>query len=56
MKRIPASLLERMSQRLQPEDMTEMAIPSYLHPNPALRWMAWRRLGIDRGTTTTRLR
>jgi 2-polyprenyl-3-methyl-5-hydroxy-6-metoxy-1,4-benzoquinol methylase len=23
-----------------------MAIPSYLHPNPALRWMAWRRLQV----------
>ena len=23
-----------------------MAIPSYLHPNPALRWMAWRRLEV----------
>ena len=21
-----------------------MAIPSYLHPNPVLRWMAWRRV------------
>jgi len=23
-----------------------MAIPSYLHHNPALRWMAWRRLEV----------
>lgn len=23
-----------------------MAIPSYLHRNPALRWMAWRRLEV----------
>lgn len=23
-----------------------MAIPSYLHQNPALRWMAWRRLEV----------
>lgn len=23
-----------------------MAIPSYLHSNPALRWMAWRRLEV----------
>ncbi len=25
-------------------DRDEMAIPSYLHHNPLLRWMAWRRL------------
>lgn len=24
----------------------EMAIPSYLHPNPMMRWMAWRRVEL----------
>ena len=23
-----------------------MAIPSYIHPNPAMRWMAWRRVEV----------
>lgn len=25
------------------EDQDEMAIPSYLHPNPIVRWVVWRR-------------
>ncbi|MCB1044937.1 MAG: class I SAM-dependent methyltransferase [Acidobacteria bacterium] len=29
---------------LSEEDCDEMAIPSYLHRNPVLRWMAWRRV------------
>lgn len=44
MKRIPEALLARMAQQLSDEDRDEMAIPSYRHPNPAMRWMAWRRV------------
>jgi len=33
-----------MADELSHEDRDEMAIPSYLHRNPALRWMAWRRV------------
>jgi 2-polyprenyl-3-methyl-5-hydroxy-6-metoxy-1,4-benzoquinol methylase len=35
-----------MAAALSSEDRDEMAIPSYLHPNPALRWMAWRRVEV----------
>jgi SAM-dependent methyltransferase len=44
LRRIPAALLQRMAAELPPEERDEMAIPSYLHPNPAMRWMAWRRV------------
>ena len=43
-KRIPPDLLQKMSQLVSDEDRDEMAIPSYLHRNPMMRWMAWRRL------------
>ena len=46
MKRIPDALLTRMAQQLSDEDRDEMAIPSYLHPNPVMRWMAWRRVEV----------
>lgn len=46
MKRIPRELLERMGRELPADDRDEMAIPSYLHKNPAMRWMAWRRLEV----------
>ena len=46
MKRISRELLLRMAESVSTEDRDEMAIPSYLHNNPALRWMAWRRLEV----------
>jgi 2-polyprenyl-3-methyl-5-hydroxy-6-metoxy-1,4-benzoquinol methylase len=46
MDRASSELLERISRDLSQEDRAEMAIPSYLHKNPALRWMAWRRLEV----------
>jgi 2-polyprenyl-3-methyl-5-hydroxy-6-metoxy-1,4-benzoquinol methylase len=46
LKRIPDEMLERMAAGLAEEDRDEMAIPSYLHRNPAMRWMAWRRLEV----------
>jgi 2-polyprenyl-3-methyl-5-hydroxy-6-metoxy-1,4-benzoquinol methylase len=44
MNRIPQATLERMATLVSAEDRDEMAIPSYLHKNPAMRWMAWRRV------------
>jgi SAM-dependent methyltransferase len=41
----PATLRE-MAELLSPEDRDEMAIPSFTHRNPALRWMAWRRIEV----------
>jgi SAM-dependent methyltransferase len=41
-----AELLRRITEGLPADDVAEMAVPSYLHPNPALRWMAWRRLEV----------
>ncbi len=38
--------LREMGALLDDEDRDEMAIPSLLHGNPALRWMAWRRLHV----------
>jgi SAM-dependent methyltransferase len=46
MQRMSPDLLSRVAKGLSDEDRAEMAIPSYLHPNPALRWMAWRRLEV----------
>jgi len=46
MERVSAELLQRIALGLSDEDRAEMAIPSYLHANPALRWMAWRRLEV----------
>jgi len=46
MKRIPRELLLRMAGKVSHEDRDEMAIPSYLYGNPAMRWMAWRRVSV----------
>lgn len=46
MERVSAELLQKIALGLSEEDRAEMAIPSYLHKNPALRWMAWRRLEL----------
>ncbi len=44
--RIDADTLREMAAALPAEDRDEMAIPSYLHKNPALRWMAWKRIEV----------
>lgn len=44
--RIDDALLREMRDRLSPEDCAEMAIPSYLHRNPAMRFMAWWRVDL----------
>jgi 2-polyprenyl-3-methyl-5-hydroxy-6-metoxy-1,4-benzoquinol methylase len=46
MDRASSELLSRISRDLSQADRAEMAIPSYLHRNSALRWMAWRRLEV----------
>ena len=43
-RRIAPELLNRMSGLVSGEDRDEMAIPSYLHRNALMRWMAWRRI------------
>jgi len=44
LRRVPTPLLHRMAKALPPDQRDEMAIPSYLHRNPAMRWMAWKRV------------
>lgn len=44
MNRLSPELLRRMAEAVSADDRDEMAIPSYLHKNPAMRWMAWRRV------------
>ncbi|MBM3143944.1 MAG: class I SAM-dependent methyltransferase [Chloroflexi bacterium] len=44
MEIIPKSLLLEMASYLSEEEAAEMAIPSYLHKNPLMRWMANRRI------------
>lgn len=46
MRRIPDSLLQQMARVLAGDVRDEMAIPSYLHANPMMRWMAWRRVEL----------
>lgn len=46
MRRIPDALLLQMGGAVAADDRDEMAIPSYLHANPAMRWMAWRRVEV----------
>jgi len=46
MKRITGDLFARMTETVSREDRDEMAIPSYLHRNLAMRWMAWRRVEV----------
>ena len=46
MRRIPDSTLAEMATQLSDHDRDEMAIPSYRHPNPVMRWMAWRRVEV----------
>ncbi|MCP3903908.1 MAG: class I SAM-dependent methyltransferase [Planctomycetes bacterium] len=45
-RRIDPGLLRDMGDRLAADDRDEMAIPSYLHRNPLMRWMAWRRIEV----------
>jgi 2-polyprenyl-3-methyl-5-hydroxy-6-metoxy-1,4-benzoquinol methylase len=42
----PKSLLRQIADSLPPEVGAEMALPSYLHRNPAMVWMATSRLRV----------
>jgi 2-polyprenyl-3-methyl-5-hydroxy-6-metoxy-1,4-benzoquinol methylase len=42
----PESLLRQIAGSLPPEVCAEMALPSYLHRNPAMVWMATSRLRV----------
>lgn len=44
MEKLDDALLAEMAELLQKDERDEMAIPSYRHKNPLLRWMAWRRV------------
>ncbi len=44
--RIDPETLREMAGLLSADDRDEMAIPSFLHKNPALRWMAWKRIEV----------
>lgn len=46
MRRVPSEIFMKMAQHLSPEDRDEMAIPSYTHTNPLMRWMAWHRIEV----------
>ncbi|HRQ36736.1 MAG TPA: methyltransferase domain-containing protein [Chloroflexota bacterium] len=46
MNRLDDALLMEMAQLLAKDARDEMAIPSYLHKNRLLRWMAWRRVEV----------
>lgn len=46
MKRIDDDLLREMASLLSEDEAAEMAIPSYLHRNPAMRAMAWGRVAV----------
>jgi predicted TPR repeat methyltransferase len=46
MRRVPDALLAQMAAHLSEDDRDEMAIPSYRHRNPLMRWMAWRRVEV----------
>ena len=45
-RRIPKEVFLEMTRLVSEEDRDEMAMPSYQHGNPALRWMAWRRVDV----------
>lgn len=53
---MPAELMTRIASGLSAEERAEMAVPSYLHANPAMRWMAWRRLEVVEGRIARALR
>jgi hypothetical protein len=42
--RVPAELLGQLTSDLSPASRAEMAVPSYCHWNPLIRWLFWARL------------
>lgn len=43
---IRALLTEPLPEAIPAAQQDEMAIPSYLHPNPLIRWLMWRRYEV----------
>lgn len=39
-------ILDASPEALDPSDRDELMIPSYVHPNPLIRWLVWRRLRV----------
>ena len=46
MEKLPSTLLEQMAACITKEEKDEMAIPSYLHKNPIMRWMVYSRVKV----------
>jgi 2-polyprenyl-3-methyl-5-hydroxy-6-metoxy-1,4-benzoquinol methylase len=44
--RAPAETLREVTASLSADDRDEMAVPSYSHANPLIRWLFWRRLDM----------
>src|SRR3954449_9530708 len=42
--RVPPDTLRAVTRSLPAADVAEMAVPSYCHRNPLIRWLFWRRL------------
>jgi 2-polyprenyl-3-methyl-5-hydroxy-6-metoxy-1,4-benzoquinol methylase len=42
--RLTQSTLQNVTSALSPAEAAEMAVPSYCHRNPLIRWLFWRRL------------
>jgi 2-polyprenyl-3-methyl-5-hydroxy-6-metoxy-1,4-benzoquinol methylase len=42
--RVPAETLREVTASLSAGDRDEMAVPSYSHANPLIRWLFWKRL------------
>ncbi len=40
------AFLRELVNEIPPQERDEMGVPSYLHRNPAMRWLYWRRLDV----------
>jgi 2-polyprenyl-3-methyl-5-hydroxy-6-metoxy-1,4-benzoquinol methylase len=38
-----ATIVEKLKTEVSPNDRDEMAIPTYLHKNPLIKWLFWKR-------------
>jgi 2-polyprenyl-3-methyl-5-hydroxy-6-metoxy-1,4-benzoquinol methylase len=45
-RHFPSSLVQRLAGSLSQDAKAESAIPSYVHWNPAIRWLMFRRLDV----------
>lgn len=46
------SIVKNVKFNIPSDDLDEMAIPSYLHNNPLINWLFWRRLEFVTGLAT----